>query len=106
MSDSTVLTEQQVADEQLVAWQYDVAGGGSLGATFDTGDFATGLRLTNRIGELAEVEDHHPDLTLTYPTLAVRLTSHDVGGVTARDVRMARSISEHAAAEKVGPARA
>jgi len=103
MSDKDVLTQEQVADEQLVAWTYDAADGGSLVARFETGDFATGLRLVNSVGELAETEDHHPDLELTYPSVGVRLTSHDAGGVTARDVRMARSISERAAAEKALP---
>ncbi len=42
--DKTVLTEDDVAAEQLVAWSYDAAEGGRLTATFDTGDFATGLR--------------------------------------------------------------
>ncbi len=101
--DRTVLTEDDVAAEQLVAWSYDAAEGGRLLATFETGDFATGLRLTNKIGEVAEAADHHPDLTLTYPTLAVTLSSHDAGGVTARDVRMARSITEHAAGLGVMP---
>ena len=46
--------------------------------------------------------NHHPDLDLlTYPHLDVRLTSHDAGGVTARDVKLARTISEQAAGEGV-----
>lgn len=102
--DKQVLTQERVAEEQLVAWTYDAADGGSLVARFDTGDFATGLRLVNAIGELAEAENHHPDLELTYPSVGVRLTSHDAGGVTSRDVRMARSISEKAASEEVLPA--
>ena len=103
--DKTVLTEDDVAAEQLVAWTYDAAEGGRLTATFATGDFGTGLALTNKIGELAEAVNHHPDLALSYPALGVTLSSHDVGGVTARDVRMARSITEHAAGLGVAPAR-
>jgi 4a-hydroxytetrahydrobiopterin dehydratase len=102
--DKLVLSEDDVAAERLVAWSYDATDGGSLTATFATGDFATGLALTNKIGEVAEAANHHPDLTLTYPTLGVLLTSHDVGGVTARDIRMARSITEHAAGLGVMPA--
>lgn len=68
-----------------------------LHARFRTGDFATGLRLVNLIGEAAESMNHHPDLDLTYPLLNVRLTSHDAGGVTDRDVTLARRISEFAA---------
>ncbi|MBB6626658.1 4a-hydroxytetrahydrobiopterin dehydratase [Nocardioides sp. KIGAM211] len=74
----------------------------ALHARFLTGDFATGLRLVNAIGAEAEAMDHHPDLDLRYPHLNVKLTSHDVHGVTQRDVRLARRISELAAAEGVG----
>jgi 4a-hydroxytetrahydrobiopterin dehydratase len=68
----------------------------ALHARFDTGDFATGLALVNAIGAAADELDHHPDVDLTYPSVTVRLTSHDVGGVTSRDVELARRIS-HAA---------
>src|SRR5699024_5099798 len=75
---------------------------GALHVTYATGDFATGLALVDRIGEAAEAADHHPDLHLTYPTVSVTLTSHDAGGVTRRDVAMARRIDACAAA--AGPA--
>jgi 4a-hydroxytetrahydrobiopterin dehydratase len=98
MTDTT-LTAEQFADEGLAEWTWrDEA----IHARFETGDFATGLRLVNRIGEAAEAMNHHPDLDLRYPHLDVTLSSHDVGGVTERDVRLARSISEFAAREGVG----
>ena len=71
---------------------------GSLKARFHTPDFATGLRLANLIGESAERWDHHPDVNITYRDVVVTLVSHDVGGITSRDLRMARLIGEHAAA--------
>lgn len=61
---------------------------------FRTGSFATGLQLVNRIGELAEAANHHPDIELRYPTVMVRLTSHDVDSLSQRDVDLARQISE------------
>ena len=66
-----------------------------------TTDYATGLRLVAAVGAAAQDMDHHPDLDLRYGSLDVRLTSHDAGGVTDRDVRLARRISELAAAEGV-----
>jgi 4a-hydroxytetrahydrobiopterin dehydratase len=51
----------------------------------------------NRIGASAEKANHHPDLTLTYPQVRVTLSSHDVGGITSRDIDLARTISGHAA---------
>lgn len=101
-SDKAVLTQSHVSTEEgLDDWRVLL---GVLHARFATGDFATGLRLVNRIAELAEEANHHPDLDLRYPHLDVRLVSHDVGGLTQRDVRMARRISELAASEGVAAA--
>ncbi|WP_316932260.1 4a-hydroxytetrahydrobiopterin dehydratase [Nocardioides marmotae] len=95
--DRTLLTGHDVAAELLDDWRvmFD-----QLHARFATGDFATGLRLVAAIGEAAEEMDHHPDVDLTYGAVVVRLWSHDVGGVTMRDVRLARVIGD--AAGRVG----
>lgn len=66
----------------------------ALYATYETGGFAYGLELLEKIGGAAEAADHHPDVTLTYPRLEVKLSSHDVGGVTERDLALARIISD------------
>ena len=66
-------------------------------ARFRTGDFASGLRLVERIGAAAEEADHHPDLSLTYGEVIVTLSSHDVGGITSRDIELARRVSGFAA---------
>mgnify|MGYP000577830842 CR=1 FL=1 len=47
--------------------------------------------------EDAEAADHHPDVTLTYTDVVVTLVSHDVAGITSRDVALAREISRAAA---------
>jgi 4a-hydroxytetrahydrobiopterin dehydratase len=88
----------QVAEEGLDDWRLLFHG---LHACYRFRDFATGLRLVAAIGAVAEELDHHPDLDLRYGRLRVRLSSHDVHGVTARDVRLARRITELAAAEEV-----
>lgn len=64
---------------------------------FRTGDFATGLRLVNEIGRLAEEADHHPDLNLRYGVLEVRLATHDTMSLTTADVDLCRAISAAAA---------
>lgn len=88
------LTEQQVRDAGLDDWRQVL---GTIRARFRTGDFATGLALVDRIGAAAEEANHHPDVTLTYPEVRVTLSSHDVGGITSRDVDLARTISSYAA---------
>lgn len=74
---------------------------GCIGARFLTGDFATGLDFVARIGSRAEEAGHHPDVTLTFPHVDVRLTSHDTGAVTERDLNLAGQISEQAASAGV-----
>ncbi len=71
--------------------------GEALTVTFRTRKFSAGLELVNRIGASAEEANHHPDLTLTYPEVGVTLSSHDVGGITSRDIDLARTIGGHAA---------
>jgi 4a-hydroxytetrahydrobiopterin dehydratase len=84
------LSESQIETEELEDWRvlFD-----ALHARFRTGDFATGLKLVDKIGKAADKADHHPDIDLTYPLVDVRLSSHDVGGVTRRDIDLARQIS-------------
>jgi 4a-hydroxytetrahydrobiopterin dehydratase len=91
------LTGQQVADAGLDGWAYLIAyGAGALQTRIHTRDFAAGLHLVNAIGVAAEEMDHHPDLDLRYTRVDVRLTSHDAGGVTERDLTLARRISDFA----------
>jgi 4a-hydroxytetrahydrobiopterin dehydratase len=99
-SDTTTLTRRRVADAALADWEWMV---GTLEARFETGGFATGLELVDRIGAAAEEANHHPDLTLTWPLVHVRLVSHDAGGITTRDIAMAKRISEIAADLGVTP---
>jgi 4a-hydroxytetrahydrobiopterin dehydratase len=93
-----ILSLRDVEAEGLSDWRLLFS---ALHARFRTRSFAAGLELVNRIGEEAEAMNHHPDLDLRYPHLNVRLTSHDSGGVTARDIRLARKISEFAASANV-----
>jgi 4a-hydroxytetrahydrobiopterin dehydratase len=73
---------------------------GAACAYFRTGSFRAGVALVNAIGELADAANHHPDVDLRYPSVVVRLVTHDVGGLSSRDVDLARRIS--AAAGELG----
>ncbi len=94
MTTSTTLSLTEVEAAGLADWRQLFE---ALRTRFLTGDFATGLELVNRIGALAEAADHHPDLDLRYPHVNVTLFSHDVFGVTSRDLDLARRISDAAA---------
>jgi len=68
---------------------------------FRTGSFATGVALVDAIGTLAEAAHHHPDVDLRYAGVTVRLMTHDVDGLSQRDVELAREISAAARALNV-----
>jgi len=91
MTSMTTLTGQEIADQGLEGWA-NLLGG--LQTRIHTPDFATGIALVNAIAAQAERLNHHPDLDLRFSHLDIRLSSHDVGGVTERDVELARLISD------------
>jgi 4a-hydroxytetrahydrobiopterin dehydratase len=70
-------------------------------ARFETGSFATGVRLVDAIGGLADAANHHPDIDLRYPSVTVRLSTHEVHGLSERDIALAREISTAASALNV-----
>ena len=58
-------------------------------------DFATGLDFFQRIGQVAEAEDHHPDLHLTgYRNVAIELSTHSIGGLSENDFILAAKINQ------------
>jgi 4a-hydroxytetrahydrobiopterin dehydratase len=84
------LTRSEVLERQPEGWQVMLGG---IEAVYATGDFARGLAFVDRVGEAAEAANHHPDVTLTYPQVHIRLLSHDAGGVTDRDLALATTIT-------------
>ena len=66
----------------------------ALHARYLTGTFVSGLAFVTAIAEAAEAANHHPDVTLTYRFVDVKLISHDVSHLTQRDIDLARRISE------------
>ena len=62
--------------------------------TFEFDDFADAIDFVNAVAEVADEEEHHPDIDIRYNTITMALVSHDAGGVTPRDVRMAGTINK------------
>lgn len=91
MEDTEKLTRPQVNEtEGLQDWRLLLQ---TLQSSFKTGSFAAGVDFATRIGAAADLANHHPDLTITYPRVHVLLTTHDADGLTTRDVDLARTIS-------------
>jgi len=79
---------------QVPGWEL-AADGGRIASKWRVLDFATGLDFFNRVGKLAEAEDHHPDLHLTcYRDVRIELWTHAAGGLTENDFILAAKINE------------
>ena len=72
-------------------------GGKALVRSFTFKDFSEAFGFLTRVALHAEKADHHPEFTSVWNTVGFRLTSHDVGGVTERDLALASTISRLAA---------
>lgn len=72
-----------------LAWRRD---GDALVKVRKGRDFADSLAFANRVGERAEAADHHPDITISWDTVTLRLWTHVAGGITERDLGLAAVI--------------
>jgi 4a-hydroxytetrahydrobiopterin dehydratase len=67
---------------------------GALERTVVLPSFRAAIALVNRIADLAERENHHPDLHVAYRAVTIRWTTHSAGGVTERDRELAGHTDE------------
>lgn len=73
--------------EELAGWQRD---GSSIIKTFEFHDFIEAISFMTQAAFYAESLEHHPEWRNTYNIVEVRLTSHDTGGITSHDIRLAK----------------
>lgn len=93
----TAYTDAQIesALESLSGWSQE---GEAIVKSYEFDDFAAAMKYVQRaVGPIEEM-DHHPEWTNVYNRIDVRLTSHDTGGVTDRDIRLAKVLDRLAAA--------
>jgi len=62
--------------------------------TYKHDSFAEAIVFVNAVAHLAELANHHPDIDIRYTDVTITLTTHDQGGITEKDVALARSIEE------------
>ena len=86
-----VLTDEQVdaALPDLDGW---VRKDGALRRSIKFPAFLDGIDAVRRVGERAEQKDHHPDIDIRWRTVTFALVTHSAGGITEKDVEMAREI--------------
>jgi 4a-hydroxytetrahydrobiopterin dehydratase len=73
----------------LHGWELE---GDSIRRDLQFDGFREAIGFINRVAERADAANHHPELCNVYSSVTVRLTSHDAGGVTDRDLQLAREI--------------
>jgi len=94
MSSSAVLNEMEatsaLAESGAVGWSVV---DGRLRQEFTFADFSEAWAFMSRVALLAESSNHHPNWSNTWNRVVIELVSHDLGGITARDISLAAAIS-------------
>lgn len=75
----------------LPAWSL-ARGGDAIERKFEFADFSQAFAFMTRVALLAEKRDHHPEWSNVYNRVEIALTTHDAGGLSLRDVKMAKRI--------------
>ena len=88
-------TARKVALKDLPHWK-DVQGRDAIMRKFEFKDFNQAFGFMSRVALLAEKMDHHPEWFNVYKTVDVTLATHDAGGVTENDIRMAKAMEDYA----------
>lgn len=86
-----LLTDREIAEclRGLRGWKRR---GKFLEKSFEFDDFMDGIGFVNRVADLAEKEEHHPDIHVRYTTVTFSIQTHSEGGVTEWDVGLAGAI--------------
>ena len=87
------LSEAQIDNElkTLPGWEFQ---DNSLRKLFRFNEFMNGIRFIGRIAEIAEADDHHPDMHINYTRVTFVCSTHSDGGVTDKDIRLAKQIEQ------------
>jgi len=88
-----LLSEQEISDAltKLPHWQHK---GTALERTAELGSFPQAVQVVNRVAEIAESLNHHPDIDIRWRKLRFQLSTHSDGGITQKDVVLAEQIDE------------
>jgi len=98
MQEKLTEAEREKALAALAAWTYDPARDG-IARSFRFKSFNAAFGFMTRVALAAEKRDHHPEWFNVYNRVDIFLTSHDVKGLSGRDVDLAQAIDRIAAAE-------
>ncbi len=85
------LSAEQIADKlkALPGWEYK---DNAISKMFRFEEFLAGIEFVQKVAEIAEGADHHPDIAINYKRVTFSCTTHDSGGVTDKDFKLAENI--------------
>ena len=91
MARRKLLSDAEISERllEIPQWKRE---GKTIGRTWTFDDFPAALAFINRVGALAEAANHHPDIYNSWATVRLSLTTHDAGGLTDRDFKLAKRI--------------
>ncbi len=86
-----LLSETQIRDRlaRLPGWERR---GNEIRRTWTFADFESSMAFVNKVAAVAQAADHHPDIDIRYSKVTLALSTHDAGGLTARDFDLAEAI--------------
>ena len=85
--------EIQRALGRLAGW---ARRGDTLTKTYTFASFAEGIAFVNRVAKTADARNHHPDIDIRYTKITCILSTHDAGGITEADLKLAEEIEKSA----------
>jgi 4a-hydroxytetrahydrobiopterin dehydratase len=87
-----LLDSKEVSSQlsDLTGWTQD---GDEILADFEFDDFGAAMVFVNRVAEIAEENNHHPDIDIRWNKVHLAVSSHDAGGLTQNDIELARRIN-------------
>ena len=80
--------------KELEGWSGDTA---CISKSYTFEAFMDGIAFVNRVAEIAEEKNHHPDIDIRWTTVKTMLSTHSEGGVTHKDIELTKAIDEAAA---------
>jgi 4a-hydroxytetrahydrobiopterin dehydratase len=84
--------DEQAIKEKLAGLSGWSRAGDAIRKDYKFADFAEAMGFVTRVALKAEAMDHHPDILISYSRVTLTLSSHDAGGLTDRDFRLAEKI--------------
>ena len=85
------LNEEEIGQRlaELSGWERD---GEAIKKSFDRGDFVGSVKFVDSLVEPAEGMNHHPDVSISWSEVEVKITTHSEGGLTGNDFELAKRI--------------